>query len=315
MTGYVLEERLGAGGMSVVYRAHRTDGSRVVVAYKHPASTAAPDHLRNEAAVLRTLHHPNIVRLLDVVDEGATVGLALQYAAGGSVADRLASGQVFTPLEAAGVLSSIADALAVVHEQGLVHGDVKPSNILFTATGLPLLSDFGAAGPAGPVTDLPAATAEYLDPASSGARTAESDVYALAVVGVEMLTGRRPDGGASLADGALGQVLARALAERPHREYTTAAAFAAGVRETARHLAPVTTRAPAVTTVARRTEPPTRPFGVAPPAPPAASPVVVPWRRVAAVAALLAVLPPATVLAVQHVSRPDATVPASPALP
>ena len=184
VAGYVLHERIGQGADSEVYRAEQVGRPGRVLAIKRIASTvAAADlaSLRREAEALRTLAHPGVVRLLDVVPDTDGVALILPYAPGGSLAARLVYGPL-APVEVADLGARLATALAAVHTAGLVHGDVKPGNVLFDREDQPLLADLGAsrlrgAGPPHATTEGFVAP-EVLD---GGDVDAPADVYALGV--------------------------------------------------------------------------------------------------------------------------------------
>ena len=192
----------GAGSTGTVWLARREGPVDQVVAVKRVAAADpdAVDSLRREAEILATLDHPHVVDLLDLIDDPPGLALVMPLARGGSLrrlldeCGTLAAGQVVA------VLAPIADALASAHRRGVVHGDVKPANLLFTSDGEPLLADFGVARHLGAraVPHLPLrGTAAYLDPAllDGAAPNGASDVYALGVVAYEALTGRRPHRG------------------------------------------------------------------------------------------------------------------------
>ena len=302
---YEVEAVIGRGASGIVYRARQVGAANRVVAYKRiatPDATSAA-RIRAEIAALATLDHPHVVRIFDVVDDGIDVAIVMQHAAGGSLADRLQCEGSLRPSDVATILIAIAEAVAAAHARGVLHGDIKPSNILFTGDGHPLLSDFGSTMLAAVDGCTTHATPEYLDPAVAAGRRFDegSDVYALAVVGFEMLTGRRPDLGekvgvqtqAAAGDPplrALLEVVGHVLSGKSSRR-GAADAFAEALR---RVLAlPRSTVSPIESGVAEhaRMEPPTRSFGPRPPArsaPPEQRP---PWRRIAAVAAALIVGP------------------------
>jgi serine/threonine protein kinase len=123
------------------------------------------------------------------------VALAMQFAPGGSLADLLAQRGRLAPGQVVAVAAPIAEALASAHRRGVVHGDVKPANVLFTSDGEPLLSDFGVARTLGQVTsDQVSGTAGYLAPEllDSARPDPRTDVYSLAVVCYQALTGAPP---------------------------------------------------------------------------------------------------------------------------
>ncbi len=200
---YELEQQIGAGASGTVWRAHRRGPVPRVVALKRlRAGSGEVDlaRIRREAAVLTELDHPHVVRVLEVVEDGDGIAVAMQFAPGGSLDSLLAERGRLTPGEVVAVAAPIADALASAHRRGIVHGDVKPANVLFTSDGEPLLGDFGVARTLGRLTsDQITGTAEYLAPElmEGAAPDARSDVYSLGVVCYEALAGRPPYGGAA----------------------------------------------------------------------------------------------------------------------
>jgi hypothetical protein len=253
MKGYRLEAIVGQGSTGTVYRARRdassgSTGSGRVVAVKRLRRSGDPEvaeRLRREAAALASLDHPHIVRVLDLVADGNGAAMAMEYAAGGSLATLLARRGRLRPEETVAVAVPLADALAAVHHSGLVHGDVKPANILFTAAGAPVLADFGlAAGTSGADTVVGngsvMGTEGYVDPALAGGAEVDerSDVYALGAVCHEMLCGRPPGRHAARERGALGppeleSVVRRSLARRPTDRFPGMAAMGAALRTVA----------------------------------------------------------------------------------
>ena len=199
--GYRLERLLGRGTMGSVYLARPVSGSDLPVAIKRVPSLGTEEdrsRLRREAETMASLSHPNIVRVLDVVDDGDGIALVMTYADGGTLADRIRNGKGMCADEVQNALIPIADALAAAHRHGVLHRDVKPSNILFTSAGVPLLADFGIARNAAHTnltnTNMAMGTAGYLDPdLADGVEPSQaSDQYALGVVAYEALTGVPP---------------------------------------------------------------------------------------------------------------------------
>jgi len=203
------------------------------------------ERLRREAAVLDSLDHPHVVRVLDLVIDGNDAAMAMEYAAGGSLATLLARRGRLRPEEAVAVAVALADALTAVHGRGLVHGDVKPANILFTAEGAPVLADFGMAartsGDGRAVGGgIVMGTEGYVDPAVAGGAEVDerSDVYGLGAVCHEMLCGRPPGRHAVRERGALGppeleSLVRRSLARRPTSRFPGMAAMGAALRTVA----------------------------------------------------------------------------------
>ncbi len=250
--GYVVEELLGFGGSGEVWRGHVSSTGDPVALKRLPIGDAAQvQAARAEAALLSTLDHPHLIRLHELVPVADAVVLVLDLAAGGSLADLLAQRGRLTPGEVITALAPIGAALAYAHNEGVVHGDVSPANVLFSAPGLPLLADLGVArivGDCAPARSTPA----YVDPAVAAgcAPGAPSDVFMLAAVALHALTGtpiwrgNTPDDMlAQAASGDIGDlherltgvpddlaaVLERALAVEPHLR-CNAAEFALDLR-------------------------------------------------------------------------------------
>ena len=252
LPGYVAEELLGHGSSGEVWRGQAISGGAPVALKRLPVGDAAQvQAARSEAALLSTLDHPHLIRLHELVPAGDTVVLVLDLAAGGSLADLLSRRGRLTPGEAITTLAPIGAALAYAHNEGVVHGDVTPANVLFTDDGLPLLGDLGVAriiGDVGPARSTPG----YVDPsvAAGCVPGAPSDVFMLAAVAVHALTGSPLWTGTTPADmlaraaaGDLGDLasrlaglpppmatlLARALSVEPHLR-CSAAEFALDLR-------------------------------------------------------------------------------------
>ena len=197
---YRLLEPAGSGGSAEVWRAlDMTTGDEVAVKRLHPivfSDAAGLARLKREFEALRSLDEPHIVRVraLEIADDEAA--LILDYVAGPSLADRLASGPRLRPAEAVAIARDIAAALTAAHAAGIVHRDVTPGNILLDPTAGARLTDFGIAlgGGAESVTATGQlmGTMRYLAPEQlrGAPATPASDLHALAAVTYEMLAGR-----------------------------------------------------------------------------------------------------------------------------
>lgn len=203
LPGYDVQALIGYGATGEVWRARElSTGETVALKRLRPdADPAAVESLRREASVLRSLDTPYVVRLRAVLGEGADTVLVLDHAPGGSLAALLTRRGSLDPAEVVTVAAPLAQALAAAHACGLVHGDVTPANILFTADGMPLLADLGLARLAGSAVAGVDGTAEYVDPAvaAGGAPDEAADVWALAAVCHHMLSGTPPHDGDSPA--------------------------------------------------------------------------------------------------------------------
>ena len=186
-----LTRRLGAGGMGAAYLA-RDLGLQRNVAVKILTRLSALGRLKSEARAMAELAHPAVAQIYAIESWRGRPFLVAEYLAGGTLADRLKRGPV-PEREAVSVAGVLADALAALHDAGYVHGDVKPSNIGFTAAGSPKLLDFGLAREANDA-GVVGGTLRYASPEVLSGRPAEEadDVWSLAVVLYEMVSQDHP---------------------------------------------------------------------------------------------------------------------------
>ena len=210
---YQLVERIGAGGMGEIYKARDTRLNRFVAMKALSAGMAAdPDRrLRfvQEAQAVSALNHPNIITIYDIVDDGATQYMVIEFVDGKTLLELIPKGGMPVPL----VIrygSQIAEALCAAHAAGIVHRDLKPANVMITGTGLVKVLDFGlakmidwaATDPDGAtVTMSPApltiegtllGTVNYMSPEQAEGKKldARSDIFSFGAVLYEMLTGK-----------------------------------------------------------------------------------------------------------------------------
>ncbi len=200
---YQILEQLGEGGMATVYKAYDLKLERhvaiKVIRTDKKTSENFLKRFEREAKTLAKLAHPNIVGILDYGEQEGVPYLVMEYVPGGTLADRL--GRVFSVEETAGLLLPVARALENAHQQGILHRDVKPSNIMITATGEPMLSDFGLAkileekeGQKLTTTGVGIGTPAYMAPEQVKGEHCDgrTDEYSLGIVFYEMVTGRTP---------------------------------------------------------------------------------------------------------------------------
>ncbi len=200
--GFEIGELLGFGATGEVWAARElATGETVALKRLRPgAGPGAVEALGREARLLASLTTPYVVRLREVIGEGPETVLVLDHAAGGSLSALLRRRGSLSPGEVVTVVVPLAQALAAAHDRGIVHGDVSPSNVLFTADGMPLLSDLGVARLIGDERETEA-TAEYADPRLAGAAPdAGSDVWALGALAHHLLCGSPPHEGDTVAD-------------------------------------------------------------------------------------------------------------------
>ena len=205
LSHYSVLEQIGEGGMAIVYKAY-DDHLEREVAIKIIRRSAFPpeqlDHLlkrfEREAKSLARMSHPNIVKVLDYGEYGDSPYLVLEYLPGGTLKQKF--GKPMPWKEAARLLLPVARALQFTHAQGIIHRDVKPTNILLTQSGDPMLTDFGIAkllesGDAQTLTGtgIGIGTPEYMAPEQwAGKVGPQTDIYALGVVFYELLTEHKP---------------------------------------------------------------------------------------------------------------------------
>jgi serine/threonine protein kinase len=214
---YTLTKEIGRGGMSVVYLAKDLRHDRLVaVKLVQPEITTASSAERflREIQITAKLQHPHILPLLD---SGANEGLLyyiMPHIDGESLRDRLSADERLSFEEAVGITQQIAAALQYAHDNGIIHRDVKPENILLSA-GLAVLSDFGVASAIGDdendsTTRFTVGTPAYMAPEQAEREKVDhrADQYSLACVLFEMLTGAPP-----FFAGTVGETIQRRLTE------------------------------------------------------------------------------------------------------
>jgi len=277
---YHILEQLGEGGMATVYKAYdtrlETDVAVKVIRTENILPSSLERTLKRferEAKALARLTHPNIVKVTDYGEYEGKPYLVMEYLPSGTLKGQL-RGKPMPWQNAARLLLPIARALGFAHRQGLIHRDVKPSNILITADGEPMLTDFGIAKildleETMDLTGTSAAigTPEYMAPeqASSKSIDQRADIYALGVVFYEMVTGRKP----YTADTpmaviikqaseplprprqfihdlpqAVENVLLKALAKKPEDRYATMGEFAVALEKLAAQTVTIQTSPP-----------------------------------------------------------------------
>ena len=188
-----LERRLGVGGMGAVYLARDLQLARdVAIKTLGKESGDQPKRLKSEARTMATITHPAAAQIYGIEFWRGRPFLIFEFLPGGTLEDRLRDGPI-PPLEAVAATVRLAAALATVHDKGLLHGDIKPSNIGFTSSGSPKLLDFGLARETDDAATA-GGTLRYLSPEVLSGRLADEsdDVWSLCVVLYEMVTGRHP---------------------------------------------------------------------------------------------------------------------------
>jgi YVTN family beta-propeller protein len=251
LAGYRIEELTGRGGMGEVYRAHdpRLDRNVAlkVLAPRYAEDDDFRDRLLRESRLAASLDHPNVIPVYDAGEVDGRLYLAMRYVEGTDLGKILREDGVLAPERAVAFAEQMADALDAAHERGLVHRDVKPSNILIDRRGHAYLADFGltqSVSDRGPTDGSLMGTIGYIAPEQIRGETVDgrADQYALGCLLFECLTGTLPYQGrsdlaamfahleepvpsatkrlASLPP-AIDEVLARAMAKEPAERYET----------------------------------------------------------------------------------------------
>ncbi|MDI1432431.1 protein kinase domain-containing protein [Polyangium sorediatum] len=298
---YEVLARLGAGGMGAVWRVHDRaldeDVALKVILPDRVGDPAALARLRDEVKIARKITHPNVCRVFDLGESEALTFLTMELSPGTTLRHLLVAGPL-APARALDLFQQIVDGVAAAHERGVVHRDLKPENVLVRRDGRCLVADFGLAREPGLGAATTAAgaagTPAYMSPEQlkGGSLDIRSDVFALGIVGYELLAGRSPFGHGSpetistailrgdppqldvpgLAEPVLQglrEVLGRALAKDPEGRFASAGELAAA-------LARARDTTPARSTLRGLSEPATSP-----------APRTFPWRRLALAPLLL----------------------------
>ncbi|GAB4576198.1 MAG: hypothetical protein Kow0077_31480 [Anaerolineae bacterium] len=258
--GYEILEEIGRGGMAVVYKARQISMDRIVAIkvlprqFVHDLTFRA--RFEREVSIVAKLEHRAIVPVHDYGELDELPYIVMRYMPAGSVDDLLINGPM-PPERVAQIVTQIADGLDYAHSRGVLHRDLKPSNILLDDVGDAFLTDFGIAQLTGShqiTTEGVVGTPAYMSPEQAQGLKLDgrSDVYGLAVVTFEMLTGRRPydaDSPYGIAvkhvtapvpsardvnpalSLALDHVLRRGLAKNRAERYQTARDFAAALHK------------------------------------------------------------------------------------
>lgn len=198
---YQLGARLGEGGFGEVFEAWDTKLQRSVAIKRLKIVSAVPhsESLINEARLAASLRHAAFVNIFAIEDEGDSQSIVMELVPGVTLR-RWVQGETPDETRALDIIRQVAEAMQEAHASGLIHGDLKPSNLIVEPTGRVRILDFGLASKGDPqaTTSLsqsdPQGTIAYMAPErfTGGVPNAQSDIYALGVILYEMLNGRRP---------------------------------------------------------------------------------------------------------------------------
>ena len=199
--GYRVRETIGRGGMATVYLAIQESLEReVVLKVLNADQSDSKDFMErfiNEGRMIASLRHPHIITIFDIGSTDDVIYIAMEYVDGGDLKARL--GERLPGEDALEILTNIAGALGYAHDQGIIHRDVKPANILFRGDGTVLLSDFGIAKQVQVDSELTSTgtilgSPFYMSPEQAEGLEVDgrTDIYSLGVIFHEMLVGERP---------------------------------------------------------------------------------------------------------------------------
>src|SRR5258706_915939 len=278
---YRIISQIGQGGMATVYKAYQASMDRNVAVKVLPNQLADSkefiQRFQQEARIIARLEHAHILPVFDYGESGGITYFVMRYLDAGTLKDKMESGRPLALNEIDRLFTQLADALSYAHSMGVIHRDLKPSNALIDAQGNLFLTDFGiakileCASPRLTQTDAIMGTPAYISPEQAQAQKVDqrSDIYSLAIILYEMVTGRVPfTADTPLAvilkhvsnplplpstikpdiPEAIEQVILKALAKNPDDRFATVAEFAAAWKRAldARDSAPPRSNAPTV---------------------------------------------------------------------
>ncbi len=212
--GYQIQERVGEGGMGVVYRARQVSMDRIValkvLSEKYSANSEFIDRFIREARAAGRLNHPNVIHVHDVSKAGGRYFFSMEFIDGPSVMQLLKEKGRLPLKQSVEILTQAARALEFAHENGIIHRDIKPDNIMLTGEGIVKIADLGIAksfeegslSPEGTGQRKVLGTPHYMAPeqALNKALDRRADVYSLGATFYHMLTGKTPFKGSTIIE-------------------------------------------------------------------------------------------------------------------
>lgn len=260
---YKVESALGKGAMGVVYLATDPDIERRVaiktLLVKYGDDEDLLERFRREAKAAGALNHPNVVTIYDYGEDDGTPYIVMELISGSDLQKVARRGERFTVNESFRIIAQVLDALAYFHDAGVIHRDIKPANIVLLGNGTVKVTDFGIARQENSdltATGMVLGTPSYMSPEQFIGEKLDgrSDLFSVAVVLYELLTGEQPFKGDTVPTimyqvsheeaapptklnarlpGAIDNVMRKALAKKPDERYPDAQSFAAALKEVA----------------------------------------------------------------------------------
>ncbi|MCK8826903.1 Stk1 family PASTA domain-containing Ser/Thr kinase [Natroniella acetigena] len=264
---YELIEKIGTGGMAIVYLAHdKLLGREVAVKVLQPQfadDVAAVKRFRHEAQAVASFSHENIVNIYDIAKDGDFQYIIMEHVEGKNLKEKLKTAGKLEVEEAVEIVQEVCQALITAHRNNIVHCDIKPHNILLTSAGKVKVTDFGIAQAITAATMVQTesivGSAHYLSPeqAKGSKITMRSDIYSLGIVLYELVTGELPFKGDTSVSVALkhieqevtppqklnpdlpqqlANIILKAIAKEPAERYNSAVEMLKDLREVSRQL-------------------------------------------------------------------------------
>lgn len=206
---YKIVRNIGVGTIGTMYHCKDKEGRNIAmkILFKDPVQDpTAMARFRNEIIASYGVNHPNVVRAYEYFNEEDIIGFTTEYVGGGDLRERINADGSMSIAEVTRILFQLSAGLQAIHSTGIIHRDIKPENVLFTESGDVKITDFGIArmntGPRITEHGNAVGTIDYVSPEylEKGQVDFQSDIYALGIMGYEMLTGEPPFKGKSVIE-------------------------------------------------------------------------------------------------------------------
>jgi len=199
---YRIIEKIGQGGMGVIYKAEHTTLEQIVAIKALPSEFGSHsdicERFIREAKIQAKLSHPNVVNILNFLEHEGNNYIVMEYVDGETLESIIRTTGLIPPDRCISIVRQVLDGIGYAHSRGVIHRDIKPSNIMITRQGIVKITDFGIAKIAGDLkhtqTGVKVGTLWYMSPEQVQGQQADvtSDIYALGITLFEMVTGKVP---------------------------------------------------------------------------------------------------------------------------